>query len=101
MTSAVVAYGFDWTRGEGFVAQCALFLIFGLLEDERVTVIVRARKIVRRSITANITIYTLRVNVIRAEHILFDAIIRVSHRFLLVYFIASIRSRATRAHRAV
>jgi hypothetical protein len=80
MTSTVIADGFDGACGEGFVAQRTLFLIFGLLEDERVTVIVRARKIVRRSISANITVYTLRVNVVRAEHILFDAIIRVSHK---------------------
>jgi hypothetical protein len=74
----VVADGFDGTGGERLFAQLALFFRLGLLKDVRVTVIVRACKIVWRCVTAHIAIYAERINIVRAGNILLDPIIRIS-----------------------
>lgn len=80
LISPVVADSFDGARGEGFIAERPLIFRFRLFVDERITVLVRAREIVRRGITAHVAVYTLRVNVIHAENIFPDAIIRISHK---------------------
>ena len=76
---SVAADSFDRARGECFITQFALLFRFGLLVNERITVIVRAREIVGGGITAHVAIYTLHINVIDAENIFFDAIIAISH----------------------
>jgi hypothetical protein len=82
--SAIVADSFDGAGGEGFFTQGAFLFCLGLFINERIAVIVRAFEVILRSITTNVAIYTLRVNVVCAQHIFSDAIIRISHYDLLV-----------------
>jgi hypothetical protein len=81
--SAIVANSFDGASGEGFFTQSAFLFCLGLFINERVTIIVRALKVVLSRISANVAVYTLRIYVICAQHIFPDAIIRISHYCLL------------------
>jgi hypothetical protein len=81
--SPIVANSFDRARGEGLFTQSALLFCLRLFINERITVLVGALKVILRSITANVAVYALCVNVICAQHIFPDAIIRISHYRLL------------------
>jgi hypothetical protein len=81
---SVVADCFHRARGHRFITQRAFFFRFRLLENEGVTVLVRACKIVRRCIPAHVAVYAGRVNIIRAGNILLDAIIRISQSCPLI-----------------
>jgi hypothetical protein len=81
--SAIVADSFDGAGGEGFFTQSAFLFRLGLFINERISILVRALKVVLSGITANVAVYTLGVHVICAQHIFSDAIIRISHYCLL------------------
>src|SRR5205085_4018497 len=118
---AVVADGFDRAGDEGFFAEGAFVVGGGLFEDVGVVVLVGAGEVVGRGVAAHVAVYAVHVHVVRAGHVLRDLVCRISHkrkksgvwsresgvrkRICLdsrlqtpdCYFIASMRSSATRA----
>jgi hypothetical protein len=78
---AVVAYCLDRAGVERFLAEFQFFGSFRLLVNVGVAVFVVAGEISRRSITADIAIDTLRVDVKFAPDIVGQFVFRVGHKF--------------------
>src|SRR5436853_6763400 len=78
--SAVVADGLDGAAEERLLAEGALGVGFGLLEDEGVAAAVGAREVGGGGVAAHVAVYAVRVHVVRARGVFGDAVVRVSHR---------------------
>jgi hypothetical protein len=75
----VVSDGFHRTAEKGFFTFRALFVSQGLLVDKRITVFVRAFKVLGGGIAANVAIDAGGVYVVGSGNILFHAVVTVGH----------------------
>ena len=76
---AVVAYCLNWTTCQRLFTKRPLFLGLGLLEHERIILLITSREVVRRRIATDIAIDARRVHVKRTADILFHFVVLIRH----------------------
>jgi len=78
-SSTIIANCFDRASSQCLFTCRALFFVFGLLGNVGVSVLERAREIIRSSIAADIAVDAGAINVKRTGSVLFDAVVSVRH----------------------
>jgi hypothetical protein len=81
--AAIVSDSFNRTTEQRFFTGSKLFFRQRLLVNKRITVGVRAAKVLRRGIAADVAVDTRRIDVVSAEHIFFHAFVSIGQLLLL------------------
>ena len=77
--SPIVADRFDRTAGQRLFARVELGFIFGLLADVGVRLLERPSKVCWSSLSADVAIYTGRINVEGAGNIVLNFVVGIGH----------------------